>query len=219
MRSFKRFIAGTMLAATASLGALSLLEAKATPSLRDCQSDHFRVYFDIRNNVLAINETAKLVDCPVSNVISVLFHGHPHLITLTKVLDRWVSVPYPIYKGGCYAVEKVYVNPTHGLTPSGRYDQRIVIKSDPDSGYSDISYCAENHSHETVLQPHLVSPPSPVVTPPAPREQESRPEPSQIQGGWITLNLGALFNCLFNTPIRFKGWMIDLNSWQACFPR
>jgi hypothetical protein len=32
MRSFKIFIAGTMLAATASIGAFSPLEAKATPS-------------------------------------------------------------------------------------------------------------------------------------------------------------------------------------------
>jgi hypothetical protein len=177
-RSFKRFMS-TGLALALGAG-LSALEANASPSLRDCQSDHFRIYFDIRNNVLAINETAELVDCPVSNVISVQFHDHPHPITLTKVSDRWVSNPYPIYKGGCYAVEKVYVNPTHGLTPSGQYDQRIVIKSDPDSGYPNIHFCGEDNSHKTVLHPHPVAPPPPVVTPPAPRQQESLPEPSQV---------------------------------------
>jgi hypothetical protein len=180
MRSFKKLVSGAVLAATASLGVITP-EAKATPSLRNCQPDNFLVYFDNGYNVLAINETAELVDCPVSNVISLRFHDHPHPINLTKVSDRWVSNPYPIYKGGCYAVEKVYVNPTHGLTPSGRYDQRIVIKSDPDSGYSNIHFCGEDNSHETVLQPHPVAPPpplnAPLGIPPAPRQEVSPQQP------------------------------------------
>lgn len=224
MSSFKSFLAGTFLAATATLGFLSPLEVKATPSLRDCQSDSFRVYFDTRKNVLAINETAELVDCPVSNVISVLFHGHSQPITLTKVADRWVSNPYPIYKGGCYAVERVYVNPTHSLTPSGRYDQRIVIKSNPESGYPNISYCGEDNSHKTVLQTHPVAPTPPLEEepsrlPPSPRQQEYRSEPSQAQGQWASVDLEALFNCFLRTPIRFNGWMIDFSPWQACLPR
>lgn len=197
-------------------------EAMATPSLRDCQSDSFRVYFDTRNNVLAIDETTELVDCPVSNVISVWFHDHPHHITLTKVSDRWVSNPYPIYKGGCYAVDKVYITPTHDLTPSGRYDQRIVIKSNPDSGYPNISYCGEDNSHNTVLQPHPVAP-SPTLEehsprlPPSPR-QEVAPERSQYQGKWITFDLRVFFNCLLNNPIRFNGWIVDLKPLKACLP-
>lgn len=186
MRSLKKILAGTVLTtATASIGVFSpVLEVKATPSLSDCQSDNFLVYFDIRNNVLAINETRDSVDCPVSNQISVWFHDHPHPIILTKVEDRWVSNLYPIYKGGCYAVEKVYVNPTHSLTPSWKYDQRIVIKSNPDSGYP-ISYCGEDNSHKTVLQPHPVAPTPPLEEelprlPASPRQQESRSEHAQV---------------------------------------
>lgn len=224
MSSFTNLIAGTVLAVTATLGVSAPLEVKATPTLRACQSDSFLVYFDTRNNVLAINETAELVDCPVSNVISVWFHDHPHPIILTKVEDRWVSNPYPIYKGGCYAVERVYVNPTHSLTPSGRHDQRIVIKSNPDSGYPNISYCGEDNSHKTVLQTHPVAPTPPLEEelprlPASPRQQESRSEPAQAQGQWASVDLEALFKCFFRTPIRFNGWMIDFSPWKACLPR
>lgn len=185
MRSFNKMVStGFAVATTSFLGVIASLDAKATPSLRDCQPDNFLVYFDIKYNVLAINETDGLVDCPVSNVISVRFHDHPHYITLTKVSDRWVSNPYPIYKGGCYAVEKVYVNPTHSLTPSWKYDQIIIIKSNPDSGYPNVSYCGD--SHKTVLQPHPVAPTPPLEEElprrlsPSPR-QEVSPERSQAQ--------------------------------------
>jgi hypothetical protein len=222
MRYFKNVLAGATLAATASLGVIAPMESMATPSLRNCQPDNFLVYFDIKYNVLAIDETAESVDCPVSNVISVRFHDHPHYITLTKVSDRWVSNPYPIYKGGCYAVEKVYVNPTHSLTPSWKYDQRIVIKSNPDSGYPNISYCGD--SHKTVLQTHPVAPTPPLEEelprlPASPRQQESRSEPAQAQGQWASVDLEALFKCFFRTTIRFNGWMIDFSPWKACLPR
>lgn len=57
-----------------------------------------------------------------------------------------------------------------------------------------------------------------VELPPAPR-QESRPEPSQAQGQWASVDLEALFNCFLRTPIRFNGWMIDFSPWKACLPR
>jgi len=223
MCSFTNLIAGTVLAATATLGVMYPLDAKATASLRACQSDSFLVYFDTLNNVLAINETAELVDCPVSNVISVRFHDHPHYITLTKVSDRWVSNPYPIYKGGCYAVEKVYVNPTHSLTPSWKYDQRIIIKSNPDSGYPNVSYCGD--SHKTVLQPHPVAPTPPLEEelprlPASPRQQESRSEPSQTQGTGQKTLLDVAW-CVYGKlgHIIWNGWKTDFSSLEVCFSR
>jgi hypothetical protein len=219
-------LAGTVLAATATFGvALPASTAKATPSIRDCRADDFRVYFDTRNNVLAIDETVNSVDCPVSNEIGVLFHNHPHPITLTKVTSRWVSNPYPIYKGGCYAVDKVYVTPTYGLTPSGRYDQRIVIKSEPNSGYPNIRFCGEYNSHETVSEastlPHPVAPPPPVVLQ-QPLRQESRTESSQSHrnGQKTILDVARCISSKLG-QITWNGWDTDFNllfrSIKECF--
>jgi hypothetical protein len=214
MSSFKKL---ACLSLAATLGVLSPLESKATPSPgEDCRADDFRVYFDTLNNVLAIDENVNLVDCPVSNQIAIHFHNHPHPITLTQVTSRWVSNPYPIYKGGCYVVKKVYITPTYGLTPSGKYDQRIIIKSEPNSGYPNIRFCGEYNSHETVSEastsPHPpVSPPPPVVLHPDLR-QESRTESSQShRNGQKTILDVAL--CIFSRlgQITWKGWETNFN--------
>lgn len=227
MSSLKKLATGFAVAATTSFGVFyPVLGVEATPSIRNCQPDNFLVYFDNVYNVLAINETAELVDCSVSNVISVRFHDHPHYITLTKVSDRWVSNPYPIYKGGCYAVDKVYITTTHDLTPSGRYDQRIVIKSNPGSGYPGISYCEAN-SHNTLVQSHSVPPlPLPPIQEEPPRRlspsprQESRSEPSQTQGTGQKTLLDVAW-CVYGKlgHIIWNGWKTDFSSLEVCFSR
>lgn len=211
-RSFQNLVAGTVLAATTTL-LLIAPEAKATPSLGEDLEyvtnaspeaclPQFSVYFQLPERVIAIEQKDS---CPVASQIYVHLANEERRFAIVAYQSRnynnkWVSEQDPIADQGQYGVLHVEYSPGQFVSRLSQRDHRIVIVGQP---------------HPVAPTPTLEG--EPPRLPPSPR-QESRSEPSQYQGKWITFDLRVFFNCLLNNPIRFNGWIVDLNPLKACLP-
>jgi hypothetical protein len=205
-------LAGTVLAATATLGVLApVLEAKATPSpgeenwvyvsnseTQPCVPQ-FSVDFQFPERVIVIDQRDS---CPVSTQLHVILANDRRELRLIahssqKYSGRWVTQANPVAQGGLYRVMGVeYLNGQ--MAPP--LDQRITIP-----------FAQQEQSAST---------PPPVVLPPAPRQQEPHPEPFQAQGNGQKTLLDVAW-CVYGKlgHIIWNGWKTDFSSLEVCFSR
>ncbi len=195
MSVLRTFLASFLLGTSLGMPTLALAQDSLV-SQQEC-IPQFSVDFQLPERVIVVDQRDS---CPVSTQVYVKLADDRRELRLIahqsqNYSGRWVTQVDPVAQGGLYRVVGVeYLNGQ--MAPP--LDQRITIPG-----------ARQEQSAPALPQ---------LTLPLAPRQQESRPEPSQAQGGWITLDLGALLNCFLRTPIRFNGGMIDLNPWKACLP-
>jgi hypothetical protein len=170
MRSFKIFIAGTMLAATASLGVITP-EAKATPSRGEdggylptteaCVPPGVSVSDNVVDNTIRIRVNVPSSDntCQISREIYLYIQD-----------DR----PQPLRLRAIYSQDSTWIGNYDGVKP-GRY--RVMGLSPTPSGIGDYTYVTSRdlgidqvitvgRIEKSSQHPHPVAPPPPVEAAP-----------------------------------------------------
>ena len=229
-RSFKKLATGFAVAATTSLWVFSpVLEVKATPSPSPGEDWAYAtnegpcsLRVSVSDNVVDNTIRIQVVEgntCPISDKVFLFIQdGRPQPLGLPAILTEqnlWVVSPGDA-RPGRYRVMGISPTPSgigdYTYVPSRALgiDQVITI------GSVEMAQASTQQPHPVASSPKLEEH-SPRL-PPSPR-QEVAPERSQYQGKWITFDLRVFFNCLLNNPIRFNGWIVDLNPLKACLPR
>jgi hypothetical protein len=169
MSSFKKLVAGTVLATTASLGVISPTDVKATPSptedwayVTDAEPcvPRLSVSDNVVDNTIRI-QVAEGNTCPVSGNLFIFIQD-----------DR----PQPLRLRAIYSQDSTWVVNYDGVRP-GRY--RVMGVSPTPSGIGDYSYLTSQElgidqvitigtspTPQASVQPQPVDPPPQVVVPP-----------------------------------------------------
>ena len=172
MRSFQSFIAGTMLAATASLGVIAPLEVKATPS----PGEDWAYVTHVEPCVPRVTVSDNVVDNTIRIRIDVPISDNTCKISREIYLYIQDDRPQPLRFRATYSHASTWVVHPGDARP-GRY--RVMGISPTPSGIGDYAYIpsrelgidqvitiGNSQLAQASGQPHPVSPPPPVVAPP-----------------------------------------------------
>lgn len=168
MRSFQKLVAGTLLVATASIGAFSPREAKATPSPGEDW-----VYVSNSEPQPCIPQVS-VSDNVVDNTIRVQVRDNTCQISREIYLYIQDDRPQPLRLRAIYSQDSTWVVNYDGVRP-GRY--RVMGLSPTPSGIGDYSYLNSRELGidqvitigsvvQSSAQPQPVAPPPQVVAPP-----------------------------------------------------
>ena len=184
MRSFKIFIAGTMLAATASIGALSPLEARATPS----PGEDGAYVTHVEPCVPMVTVSDNVIDNTIRVYVNVPISDNTCQISSEIYLFIQDDRPQPLRLRAIYSQDSTWIGNYDGVKP-GRY--RVMGISPTPSGISDYDYIPSQELgidqvitigriEKSSPQPHPVSPPPPVEAAP-PRQVVTTLDPESKQ--------------------------------------